>query len=795
MTSAGDGTIKVRRLSDGMLLRTINTLGHRSAAFSPDGTLVGTVGTDSFGTPSVTMRRTSDGQVVWSAPATSGQGVSVRFSGNGQYFLASPDYGKATVYRVSDGTAICTVNIGVALSEFQLSPDGSELTIPPTSSATDATWRVYSVATGLKIREWPARDATFGTISGRFVYSPDGTQLAVSGYRDPYTNRTGIFILNAQNGQVVGVSTGPGTLAHSGLVWKTPTLIYGLTSAGGGVGAIDKFTLWTGGSRVATGSGFYIGTSLSISDDLRYAGLGGSGDPPSDNYNLLHVLDLGVGNVSHTLTEHRNGVLGVAFSPDGSTLASSAMDNTIRLWNTLTGDLQRTITTPSFYAYERIKYFPSGKKLLASRTNSTSEPLRIFDLESGSTTLVTYPSGVRAMDAAPSPDGKSFATADSDGYVRLWDAATLTVKAQNFMGSGGANGPTAIAYSRSGNRLAIAYGYNMSVFDGNLVVYGDFGCPAPVSQVGFSPNSNVLYAFGNGTVQAIDLVQRQTLWLTPAVSATTLAGAVDPGGRLILSSFGKASAPENTGRYKLWYTSGSPYKTYDREAGDGSFPLQAVTFTPDGQFFAFARRDATVGVARNPLYRAPYLTKLTLSTTMIAGGRTARGTVSVNNPAPVGGATVTLSSSNPALVNLPPSVVIPGGQYNISFDVPAVQPVPYPQDVLVTASYLGKSFSQTLTVRPAWPSSIWFAANPVTGGTALKMSVSLDGPAPAEGLRVGLHSSDPALVPLPEWVTVPAGAKSKSFTVQTAATGGTARTVTVTAYVGPGWKSRDLTVQ
>jgi WD40 repeat protein len=34
------------------------------------------------------------------------------------------------------------------------------------------------------------------------------------------------------------------------------------------------------------------------------------------------------------LTGHTNTVFGVAFSPDGHTLASSSADQTVRLWNT-----------------------------------------------------------------------------------------------------------------------------------------------------------------------------------------------------------------------------------------------------------------------------------------------------------------------------------------------------------------------------------------------------------------------------------------------------------------------------
>ncbi|UXX94146.1 hypothetical protein N7U49_22430 [Streptomyces sp. AD2-2] len=39
----------------------------------------------------------------------------------------------------------------------------------------------------------------------------------------------------------------------------------------------------------------------------------------------------------HTLTAHTSGVYGVAFSPNGRTLATTSGDGTARLWDVATG--------------------------------------------------------------------------------------------------------------------------------------------------------------------------------------------------------------------------------------------------------------------------------------------------------------------------------------------------------------------------------------------------------------------------------------------------------------------------
>ena len=49
-------------------------------------------------------------------------------------------------------------------------------------------------------------------------------------------------------------------------------------------------------------------------------------------------------SLQRTLTGHTGQVNSVAFSPDGGTLASGSYDNTIRLWDGVTGAHKNTLT-------------------------------------------------------------------------------------------------------------------------------------------------------------------------------------------------------------------------------------------------------------------------------------------------------------------------------------------------------------------------------------------------------------------------------------------------------------------
>ena len=155
----------------------------------------------------------------------------------------------------------------------------------------------------------------------------------------------------------------------------------------------------------------------------------------------------------------KRGVHSVAFSPDGSIVASDK-DNTVGLWDAVTG--QEIEMAKNFWVafqgnftadINSIAFSPDGR-MIAGGINE-SEVICIWDATTGENLRFMKENAPNALHwvntVAFSPDSKMLASGSEDGNLYLWDVETggklktLTEAAKNIF---------SVAFSSDGKTLA-----------------------------------------------------------------------------------------------------------------------------------------------------------------------------------------------------------------------------------------------------------------------------------------------------------------------------------------------------
>lgn len=209
---------------------------------------------------------------------------------------------------------------------------------------------------------------------------------------------------------------------------------------------------------------------------------------------LVHLWDVGKREVARTLKGHANAVAALAFSAKGELLATASFDHTIKVWDATSGKELHTLRGHDGVVMT-VAFTPGGQLL----SGSIDGTVRLWDARAGKAlgTVTKHRSWVNAVAVAR--DG-TLATGSSDNTVRIfahtrkgWRLRTTREFAAGEVRS--------LAFAPDGKHLAIGIRYGgLEVWDVTrdpATAVELKGHTADVWAVAFSPNGKHL-ASGNG---------------------------------------------------------------------------------------------------------------------------------------------------------------------------------------------------------------------------------------------------------------------------------------------------------
>jgi WD40 repeat protein len=552
-------------------------------AVSPDGSLLAHI--TAREPNKVHVARAATGELVRTLPGHVGRTALAAFSRDGQRLATVGNDRTVRVWDVATGAELLKIDEPDrrTIHGVEFSPDGKRL-----AWKTLEGWLAVYDATSGKLL-YRHREDLGGTIHFlRPAFSPNGRRLASPGFDGHvrlYEASSGkrLATLRGHLSFVFAVAFSPDgrRLASAGFdktarVWDVEEARE-LFTLRGHDGFVFDVVFSADGRRLATSS---TDTTVKIWDARPPAE--GKEPPPPDGVGPVHDPTLEY----VTLEGHTGAVEHIAFSPDGSRLASAGWDGSVRVYDLVnsravqtwreagkpfgsvayspdgkllaystggalgqgpgkiflrevqTGKLVGNLaghTTP----VAAVAFTPDGRRLVSiggSQLAVTKGEVKVWDVKTGQVVMSPEGHTAAARNLAVSPDSKWFATSGYDRQVWLWDLATgkevrrLGEPSMVFFG---------LAFSPDGQRL-VAGGSDQSVRIWDVAtgqqVAKLLGHTRDLYGVAFSPNGRRLVSASlDMTVKVWDPESGEVLLSLPGHRSEAYCARFSPDGRLLAS--------------------------------------------------------------------------------------------------------------------------------------------------------------------------------------------------------------------------------------------------------------------
>jgi len=556
LTTSGDGTARIWDAGSGGAIAILQ--GHSKpvydGAFSPDGRRVATAGGDG----TARLWEALDGTALATLSGHEGAVMDVSFSEDGSLLATSGADGTARVWDTDTARLRETLRGHRGpVRHVEFDATGRRVA----TASEDGTARVW-------LTEGGRLDQVLVGHRGPVMYavfSPDSRLVATAGADSTvrlWDAGSGVqsrelqghvkVVLQAHfsaDGKRVISASEDGTAR----VWDTET------------GAMVQALFGHGGPVLAAG---FLGSSLDA--------VTASADGTAWVWNLRSQRE-------HQRLLHASAVLHVAFSPEGTQIATGEVARVATIWDLESGEALLRFEGHDA-AVRHVAFSPNGSLLVTASSDGTA---RLWRRSDGSLLTTLSGHGGEVCCAVFSPDGARVLTAAADGEARLWEVPSG--KALHSL-RGHLKPIREARFSRNGGSIVTASSdHTARVWDAETgqarrVLTGHDG---PVQDARFSPDGSlVVTASEDRTARVWRTLGGEVPLVLRGHTDGVLSAVFSPNGRHILTG-------SRDGTARLWeVTAGLALRTFRGHEGW----VSDVGFSPDGGRIVTAGNDGTVRV-------------------------------------------------------------------------------------------------------------------------------------------------------------------------------------------------------
>lgn len=539
------------------------------------------------------------------------------WSDDGRFIATGSENGTAQVWDASDGRLVWKSRVaGEYVAGVAFSHDGRVLAATAAPEDEDLRLALFDARGGAKLKEFEGMGGPrFRTFyhDDRLNFSADDKELTVGDRRatvtrwdvesgrlldrlalEPCGDKRGVDsfaysrdlkLLAARCGKetvVTDARSGEVVRRHS-TAYESKAVVVSRDNGGVASGDSDEFKLL----NLNSGEAFTLKEQPPIGcgcDFNRDSSLLAFTDYYDDE--KVKVVDVKSGRLVALLESHPGVVRALAFSDDGSMLASGSDDGVVRVWDAAKGGLLRAFEGHAD-SVGAVAFGPGGR-LLAS--GSEDETVKVWDVRTGALLhSISYdgPGLLYVVSIAFSPDGKRLLTAQGV-EVNLWDAST-GARIQKFTTNESHKGASHticcgsaavyVRFSADGSRIVSGHE------DGTVKVWREGKAePVRVLKTGekaetfaFSPGEKLLASNpGEGPPRLWDWAASKRVATLGDEASYSHGLAFSPDGRRLATS-------DVIGGMYVWDTK-SGRQLLELDGGNSSD--DALAFSPDGRLLA-----------------------------------------------------------------------------------------------------------------------------------------------------------------------------------------------------------------